>query len=515
MKALILRFDIRRLASHLATLGLLVCLASLAADNAHCQQTYWPTNGWRTSSPESQGMDSATLVQAFEHIQQHRLTIHSLLIVRNGYVVLDAYFYPFTAGERHDVASVTKSITSTLIGISIGKGQLSGVSQPVLSVFRNTPIANRDKRKEGITVESLLTMTSGMGCRFSSGEITLTEMKQSKDWVQFVLDTPMPYQVGEHFEYCSPGMHLLSGVLSRVAGTSAFEFAQRELFAPLGITDVSWPGDANGVTHGWGDLQLRPLDMAKIGYLWLNNGRWNGTQIVPASYLHAASQVHSRAPWGEAYGYGIWVDPNTAGGLFDANGRGGQRIIVVPGKNLLVVTTGGGFEPSDIGEFLLGSLKSDQALPENPTALADLRAAVSAAAKPPKIPALSATTLPDFARLISGKVYNVGSNAWTLASFQLDFSGGPVATLELNFSNAPSEKLLIGLDGVPRLSGEGINRATAAGTFEGPNAFLIDYDQIARINHIEMRLRFEGNRVSIHLHEKTGDDQVDLSGQSQ
>ena len=227
-------------------------------------------------------------------------------------------------------------------------------------------------------------MTSGLDCHVDHGEITLREMMQSKDWVQFMLDRPMLAEPGSKFEYCSGGMHLLSGIISQTTGSSELEFARRELFQPLGIEDVIWPSDPQGVSTGWGDLHLRPRDMAKIGYLWLHQGRWEGRQIIPAEWVRAATQVHSH-PGGEnvGYGYGFWVYPQRNPVEYEALGRGGQRITVTPAENRIVVFTGGGFEPGDVGKFIGESIKSNQPLPENPAGLARLAAAVSAAARSP------------------------------------------------------------------------------------------------------------------------------------
>src|SRR5260370_1986116 len=201
-------------------------------------------------------MDSEALANAFAFIRQNHIPIHSFLIVRNGYVVLDAYFYPFQAGEVHDAASVTKSITSTLIGIAIGEQKLD-LHESVFSRFPGRTIANRDGRKERITIVNLLTMSSGLDCHVEHAEITLRQMHDSKDWVQFMLDLPMAQDPGAAFSYCSGGMHLLSGVLSQTIGRNALEFARKELFEPLGIENVIWPADPHGITRGWGDLHLR------------------------------------------------------------------------------------------------------------------------------------------------------------------------------------------------------------------------------------------------------------------
>jgi len=209
-------------------------------------------------------MDARVLARLFDFVRERRVPIRSLLIVRNGTIVLDASFFPYRSGDPHDLASATKSVTSTLIGIAIGERLLGGVDQAVLPLFPRRRVANRGARKEHLTIEHLLTMTSGLDCRFRPGEITLGQMQHSPDWIQFMLDLPMAADPGSRFEYCSGGMHLLSGIVAQAAGTSPLEYARRRLFEPLGIDSVIWPADPLGTSHGWGDLHLAPRDAAKI-----------------------------------------------------------------------------------------------------------------------------------------------------------------------------------------------------------------------------------------------------------
>ena len=475
------------------------------------QETYWPTHGWRSSSPEAQGMDSEALAEAFDYVRQNHIPIHSLLIVRNGYVVLDAYFYPFQKGLVHDGASMTKSITSTLIGIALGEHKLSSVRQPALSLFPERNVANRDERKERMTVEDLLTMASGLDCHVDHGEITLREMTQSKDWVQFMLDRPMRAEPGSKFEYCSGGMHLLSGIISEATGSSELEFARRELFQPLGIEDVIWPSDPQGVSTGWGDLHLRPRDMAKIGYLWLHQGRWEGRQIVPAEWMQAATQTHSHPGQGNVeYGYGFWVYPQRKPIEYEALGRGGQRITVTPAENRIVVFTGGGFEPGDIGKFIGESIKSGQPLPENPAGQARLAAAASAAARPPEARATP------MSKVISGRKYMLEANPLGLKSFSLSFSGPNEAVAHLESTDGRVEQRPLGLDGIPRLSPGGRFGLPVAlqGRWESNNTFVFDYNEVANINCYRYRLKFVHDDVSIELSEKTGLVEAKFQGKS-
>jgi hypothetical protein len=144
------------------------------------------------STPEQQGMDSTQLAKAVDYLTNQRMyTIHSLLVIRNGTIVTDAYFYPFKPGEKHDLASVTKSVTSTLVGMAIKQGYIASVRQPVLSFFPGRKIANVDAYKNAMTIEDLLTMRAGLECAYSPGEIALIQMTQSQDYVQHALDLPM------------------------------------------------------------------------------------------------------------------------------------------------------------------------------------------------------------------------------------------------------------------------------------------------------------------------------------
>lgn len=451
-------------------------------------------------------MDSRVLAQAFDYIQQHQIPIHSLLIVRNGYIVLDAYFWPFADGQLHDLASVTKSVTSTLVGIAIGQHRLQGLQQPVVSVFGQRAIANRDERKDRITIEDLLKMTGGMDCHAGGGEVTLSRMMASADWVQFMLDLPMVAEPGRRYEYCSGGMHLLSGVLSAATGLSALELGRRELFSPLGISNVAWPADAQGTSHGWGDLHLAPRDMAKIGYLWLNGGRWEGRQVIPADWMRAATAVHSHPGYseGQEYGYGLWLYPTRTPPEFEGLGRGGQRISVVPERQLVVVFTGGEFEPGDIGSFIGRAIEGNGPLPDDTAGAALLAAAERDATQPPV--AHRTQPPPPLASTISGTTFALDNNPLGLRSLTLTFPGGDAAQLQLDLSDRRDGPRPVGLDGVPRISPDGRFGLPVAlsGAWENGATFVLDYNEVANINAYRLRLTFDDQGVTVELSERSG-----------
>ena len=348
--------------------------------------SYRPTAGWRTSTPEQQGMDSEKLAEMMDAIRQRKYDIDSVLVIRNGYMVADAYVHPFRPGSRHIIRSCTKSIVSALIGIAIDQGYIKGVDQPVLELFPERTTANLDANKKAMTLEDLLTMTSGFDCQDSylyrwRG---LNELRRSEDWVQFVLDLPMREEPGTRFEYCNSASFLLSAIIQNTTGMSALAFAQKHLFGPLGISDVLWPSNPQGISIGWSEIQMRPHDMVKIGYLYLNEGLWDGQQIVPAPWVKASTRRHTPATLSDGYGYQWWVD---AAGYYMALGYAGQYIVVVPEKDLVVVFTSdlsesNFFVPESLlKQFILPAAESPTPLPANPDGVALLESRIRALAE--------------------------------------------------------------------------------------------------------------------------------------
>ncbi len=331
---------------------------------------YWPTQGWRTASPESQGMDSALLLDMLDVIWQNDIKIDSVLVIRNGYIVLDAYGYPFDAADRQNIYSCSKSVTSALIGIAIDKDYIKGVYQPVLDFFPEHTAQNLDADKKAMTLEHLLTMSSGLDCRDSYRYrwIGLEQMKKSPDWVQFMIDLPMAKEPGTHFNYCNGATFLLSAILQQKTGMDALSFAQKHLFEPLGISEVSWPANPQGITVGYGRIYMRPRDMAKFGYLYLNNGLWEDKQIISSRWIKESTRKHASTKGLMDYGYQWWT---MGSGAYTALGYHGQFIFVVPHKNIVAVFTSNLdlkdiFTPSVLlRSNIIPSVKADKPLPEN------------------------------------------------------------------------------------------------------------------------------------------------------
>lgn len=370
----------------LAVLPSTVSIADMRARETRAP-TLWPTHGWATSTPEEQGIDSNVLIAAMDTIRERHLPVHSLLIERHGKIVLDAYFAPFADNELHDVASVTKSVVATLVGIAIRDHRLASLNIPVLSLLPDT-LAETDARKARITLADALSMTSGLDCRSDEGRNFLEQMEGSLHWAAFALERGETAEPGSTFTYCAGNMHIVSAVLTRTTGESAASIAERELFQPLGIGQVAWAADRDGISHGFADLKLQPRDMAKLGYLWLHGGRWENQQIVPAEYLATALSPHASVKPGIAYGFGMWLyQGGHTGGPpdFEANGHGGQRIAVIPSQDIVEVTTGAGLNADEVAALMTAAPRSDAALPANPAAFARLERSVAAAASGPSV----------------------------------------------------------------------------------------------------------------------------------
>ncbi len=328
-------------------------------------------------------MRSQNLAEMMAHVKKNEFPIDSILIVRNGYLVLDAYFYPFSNKQKHNIMSCTKSIVSALIGIAIDKGYIQNVDQPITDFFPDKAFAT-DALKKSITLENLLMMTSGLKCRDSYlyRHWGFFDMRASNDWAQFVLDLPMEAAPGEKFEYCNGVSYLLSAIIQNTTKMKTLDFARTHLFEPLGIADVEWERSPQGIDVGYGAMWLKPHDMAKIGWLYLNKGRWGEKQVVPSAWVEDSIRGHITATLFDRYGYQWWVDSS---GYFMAVGHRGQRIFVVPQKNLVAVFAGSGGRALILQNlldfYIIPAASSAGALPASPQEQARLDALVNTAAR--------------------------------------------------------------------------------------------------------------------------------------
>ncbi|HUV33798.1 MAG TPA: serine hydrolase [Candidatus Desulfaltia sp.] len=302
-------------------------------------ESYWPTDGWRYAHPSEVGLDADTLDAMVRDIRASGTAVDSALMVKNGYVVLDEYFSEYDADDRHIVYSCTKSVVSTLIGIAIDEGYIEGLDVKLVDIFLDVEYINRHEWKSRITLEDMLMMSAGFDARDSwiyEWE-NLDDMRSSEDPVLYVMSHPMGFEPGSRFEYTNGVSHLLSCIITEKTGLTAAEFAEEHLFGPLGIGDYEWRADARGNNWGYSSLYLTPHDMAKIGYLFLKEGTWEGGRIVSEEWVEAATREHLQANLKDGYGYQWWVDDD---GYYLALGYMGQFIYVFPDQDMVAVFTG-------------------------------------------------------------------------------------------------------------------------------------------------------------------------------
>ncbi len=368
----------------------LLMLTSCTGIRRGTKQGGVPTS-WPTSTPEKQGMDSATLVKLLEYVKKEAKGVDSLLVIRNGTIVLEVYYAPYTSDQKHILNSCTKSFLSALVGIAIDEGYIQGTSKQALDYFPEYPLPDKDQRREKITVENLLTMTSGIDWpQYGPNNINNKMTRSNGDWVRFILERPMAAEPGSQPNYSNGDAHLLSAIIQKATGETALDFGWEHLFQPLGISDVRWDYDPRGVSIGSAALYLTPRDMAKLGYLYLNEGKWQGRSIVSADWVRRSLQSHTKIPitGGSAdYGYYWWIYPDR--GLVEAWGGAGQRIGIFPDLGIVTVITANIPDDapvtpfsSEVYRYIIEAAKPTEGLAENPEALAEAERHIAIAGEP-------------------------------------------------------------------------------------------------------------------------------------
>jgi len=328
---------------------------------------YWPTEGWQVSTPTAQNMKKTQLDEMSTYIEKEGFAIDSILIIRNGYIVFEQYLSPeHNQSSLHSIFSCTKSVLSALTGIAIEKGYIEGVDQNILDFFPNQTFANPDPRKEDIKIKHLLTMTSGLDWHefdvsYYDPNNSFAQLATSTNWVQYVLDRPMVADPGEIWNYNTGDFHLLAALLQNATGLPTGDFAINSLVTPMGIDDVFWQTDPQGINFGGSGLELTSRSMAKFGFLYLNNGTWDRQQLVPKDWVVSSTSSYSSIDTTTDYCYGWWRKPNLH--TYYALGYAGQLIYVVPQYDLIVVFTS--FEethwPYDdlLVQYIFSSLEKD------------------------------------------------------------------------------------------------------------------------------------------------------------
>lgn len=301
---------------------------------------YWPTESWQYKND----YDFSELEKTLSRNPWKEM--HSLIVIKDGYIVFEKYFREkgrqVERDELHAMYSATKSVNSLLMGILIDKGYIENENEKIRLFFDTNDYENSSELKNGITIKHLLTNTSGFEwdeSKYSYGDPRniYTRFTASDDRVSFVLNLPVINKPGDRFNYNTGASYLVSAIISEVTGMTALEFADKNLFAPLGIKDRIWFIDEKGINKL--SLNLKPLDMAKIGLLVLNRGCWDGLQIISSEWIEKSTIKQAEISSSSAFGYHWWLYAVNGIEIVGAYGYGGQRISIIPSHDLVVVST--------------------------------------------------------------------------------------------------------------------------------------------------------------------------------
>lgn len=324
------------------------------------------------ATPESQGISSDMLADLLRDLDTSRYTdMHHFMVLRNGKVICEANFAPYRSRIWHITHSMCKSITGMAIGLLVEEGKLS-LDENIYDIFQKNLNPFTKIFRPKITVENLLTMTSGVTFN-ESGIIS------GNDWLTSYINSSITGNPGESFQYNSLNTYVLSAIVTERTGLTLTEYLEPRLFTPLGITRYFWETCPKGITKGGWGLFLCTEDMAKLGQLYLQKGKWQGQQIIPEFWVEVSTAKHKESVEGTfGYGYQLWMESRP--GSFEFNGMLGQNVIVYPDMNMVIVTNAGNNELFQncvmlniIRKYFPRDFHPADILPENPCAQALLK----------------------------------------------------------------------------------------------------------------------------------------------
>ncbi len=376
------------------------------------------------STPEAEGIFSEAILRFVNAIENSSTEPHSFVLVRHGKIIAEGWWSPYRADLKHTLYSTSKSFTSTAAGFAVAENRIH-LTDKVLSYFPEFTPDTISPWLQELTIEHLLTMTVGQ-----DPDPTAAIVSRDSNWVKAFLATPIKVQPGTRFLYNSMATYMAGAIVQKVTGESLLSYLTPRLFEPLGIEGADWETCPAGYnTGGWG-LRLKTEDMAKLGLLYLQKGVWNGKQILPREWVEKATTAHimqypelpqtvkDSSDWLQGYGYQFWRCRNNA---FRADGAYGQFIIVMPDQDAVLAMTAETPDMQDelnhVWKYLLPAFES-QKLPENPSALKQLREKLASLA----LPVPEKKVLPNTASLVSGKKYQLETNERNLEEVSFRFA---------------------------------------------------------------------------------------------
>ncbi|HJZ58035.1 MAG TPA: serine hydrolase, partial [Gemmataceae bacterium] len=287
------------------------------------------------SSPESQGVSSQAVLAFVEAADKDLDSLHGFMLVRHGHVVAEGWWAPYAPGTPHSLFSLSKSFTSTAVGLAVAEGKLS-IDDPVLKFFPDEAPAEPSANLKAMRLSDLL--------RMSTGQQAEPARKADEPWAKTFLAQPVPFKPGTHFLYNTSATYMLSGAVHKATGQTVLDYLRPRLFDPLGIEKPTWEASPQGITAGGYGLSIRTEDIAKFGQLYLQKGKWNGKQLVPEAWVEAATARQTsngsnpKSDWDQGYGYQFW---RCRHGAYRGDGAFGQFCVVLPEQDAVIAITAG------------------------------------------------------------------------------------------------------------------------------------------------------------------------------
>lgn len=461
-------------------------------------------------NPQDLGFNTRVLAEMIKNVRAKGLNVNSVHLRKQNQTVLNAHFYPQMESDLHDVASVSKSITSILVGIAIDHGFIQSVDQRVAEFFPEHDHLFDSKQKQKITIAHLLTMTSGLCSSFQEGEALREAMKGADEPLSLALRSVV-HEPGIRFTYCSPGVQLLSMIISQTSVMTMAEFAEAYLFEPMGIVSYRFASDANGSTNASGDMFLMSQDLSKIGQLILDKGLYNGNRIVSQKWITQSTSPKVTVNGNEKYGY-LWWLREDLGGIIEAQGRGGQRLNILPKEDLVLVMFGTGFDPGDIGGFVVKSMENESQKESTKEDMAFLNAQLSQIKQENETEASG--SLPEIAKAISGKRFEFEPNELGFIHFSIllgDLENGffELAIREKSASEHDVRKVPFGLQGRYIRSNQTRFKTpmAAKGRWLDDSTLTIDYNEFSNAHKYEIVIEFTNEQAVFSIR-----DEADYGG---
>ncbi|HEY8148324.1 MAG TPA: serine hydrolase [Vicinamibacteria bacterium] len=458
------------------------------------------------STPERQGISPSDILAFVEVADTDIDAMHSFMLVRHGYVVAEGWWTPYDAKTPHVLYSLSKSFTSTAVGLAIAEGKLT-LDDEVLKMFPEDAPAEPSANLKAMRVRDLLRMSTGNQTEAPLWRGDPASPTKDGPWTKKFLAHPVPFKPGTHFLYNSPGTYMLSAMVQKVTGASVVDYLRPRLFDPLGFETPTWVASPEGISAGAWGLLARTEEIARFGQLYLQRGMWKGRQLVPAAWVDEATARQTSngsspiSDWDQGYGYQFWRSRHDS---YRGDGAFGQYCLVVPALDAVVTITSGVRDMQRVmnlvWDMLLPAMKT-KAVPEDASGRRALERKIAGLTV--RVPTGTATA--SVAQDVSGKWYDFPENDRGLQAMALDLGAASPALLVRTAGGETRTAIGLGswvrsrdgfANGLDRLLGVPAHPLVAAsGAWTVQDTFTVKIAAYETPFYSTLNLRFDGDRL--------------------